>query len=237
MIAIDSRFEDNVASIGGALFGRDVRAVGCRFVGNAADSGGAAHFQQGAALLVNCELVGNTATLRGGALHAMDELSVVNTTAHANEAPEGGGIWIDGGSSAVTVANTILWGNHAGGAPTESDQIFLDGGSGAVLDVSYSCIQDLATLPGHDNTALDPLFVDAGSGDLHLSSGSPCVDSGRFQALPADEDDLDGDGNVLEKVPLDLDGAPRRQDDPGTPDTGPGSPPHVDMGAYERSGV
>jgi hypothetical protein len=57
-------------------------------------------------------------------------------------------------------------------------------------------------------------------GDLHLMSGSPCLDAGENAAVPAD---LSGD----------LDGCFRFVDDPSTVDTGTGTPPIVDMGAYE----
>jgi hypothetical protein len=51
--------------------------------------------------------------------------------------------------------------------------------------------------------------------------------------VPADEFDLDGDGDTDEPIPFDLDGNPRFVDDPDTDDTGHGTPPIVDMGAYE----
>ena len=58
-------------------------------------------------------------------------------------------------------------------------------------------------------------------GDLHLSPGSPAIDAGSNSLLPADEHDLDGDGDVVEPLPFDLGGNPRIQN--GT----------VDIGAYE----
>jgi len=69
--------------------------------------------------------------------------------------------------------------------------------------------------------------------DYRLSSGSPCIDAADNTAVPADELDLDGDGDATEPTPFDLDGDPRFRDDPTTPDTGLGTPPIVDMGAYE----
>ena len=51
--------------------------------------------------------------------------------------------------------------------------------------------------------------------------------------MPADEFDLDQDGDTDEPIPFDLDGNPRFVDDPDTDDTGHGTPPIVDMGAYE----
>jgi hypothetical protein len=69
--------------------------------------------------------------------------------------------------------------------------------------------------------------------DYRLGAGSPCIDAADNEAVPADEFDLDEDGDTEEPLPFDLDGNPRFVDDPTTPDTGNGDPPIVDMGAYE----
>ena len=74
------------------------------------------------------------------------------------------------------------------------------------------------------------------SNDYRLSSGSPCIDAGDNSAVSADTFDLDNDGNTTEPIPFDLDGNPRFEDDPATPDGGAGSPPIVDMGAWEYQG-
>jgi hypothetical protein len=63
---------------------------------------------------------------------------------------------------------------------------------------------------------------------------SPCIDAADNAALPADRTDLDDDGDTSELLPIDLAGGPRFVDDLLTPDTGEGTPPIVDMGAYER---
>ncbi len=65
----------------------------------------------------------------------------------------------------------------------------------------------------------DPLFVDPAGGDYRLSAGSPAIDAGYNNLVPA------WAGN-------DLDGNQRFADDPATPDTGIGFPA-VDLGAYE----
>jgi len=81
------------------------------------------------------------------------------------------------------------------------------------------------------------LFVDADGTDdvvgteddnLRLQAGSPCIDAGNNAAVPPE-------------VTVDLDGNPRYVDDPDTPDcpwcpdpeNDCGTPPIVDMGAYE----
>jgi hypothetical protein len=83
---------------------------------------------------------------------------------------------------------------------------------------------------GTGNIDNNPAFVDPDGPDnidttaddnFRLSPGSPCIDAGNNECVPAG---LTGD----------LDENPRFIDDPDTdPDTGNGSPPIVDMGAYE----
>jgi hypothetical protein len=70
------------------------------------------------------------------------------------------------------------------------------------------------------NIDADPQFVNAEDGDLHLQSISPAIDAGDNSALPS-------------SVTTDLDGNPRFVDIPTVSDTGSGTPPIVDMGAYE----
>jgi hypothetical protein len=60
--------------------------------------------------------------------------------------------------------------------------------------------------------------------NVRLSEGSPCIDAGDNGAVPAD-------------VEIDLAGNARFLDDPGTTDTGMGTAPIVDFGAYEFDGV
>jgi hypothetical protein len=64
-------------------------------------------------------------------------------------------------------------------------------------------------------------------GDYHLLRTSPYIDAGNNDCLAADYADLDGDGDMNEAVPFDLDGRPRILD--GIPD----GIPIVDRGAYE----
>ena len=43
---------------------------------------------------------------------------------------------------------------------------------------------------GGGNIDADPLFLNAAGGDLHIQSGSPCIDAGTSSGAP--DDDLDG---------------------------------------------
>ncbi len=99
------------------------------------------------------------------------------------------------------------------------------------LTVRYSNVQ--GGWPGAGNIDSDPQFVDPGNGDYRLQPGSPCIDAGHNWAVPPDASDVDGDGDVQELTPLDLDGNPRFNADPTDFDSGCGVPVVVDMGAYE----
>ncbi len=70
--------------------------------------------------------------------------------------------------------------------------------------------------------------------DFHVQDCSPVVDAGDNDVLPADSADFDDDQNTTEDTPLDLDFATRRVDDTGVTDTGNGTAPIVDMGAFEK---
>ena len=133
--------------------------------------------------------------------------TLTNCTLSGNFAGvEGGGLFATGSSSSFLL-NCIVWGNTGGAL----------GGPGT-FTVAYSNIEGGST--GAGNTDTDPLFVDAAGGNLRLSIGSPCIDAADNTAVPLG-------------VTTDLDGNPRFVDDPATADTGIGTPPIVDMGAYE----
>ena len=84
--------------------------------------------------------------------------------------------------------------------------------------MSWSIVQGGFT--GTSNLATDPLFVSPSTGDYTLGTGSPGIDSGSNALVPAG-------------VTTDLLGAARFVDIPSVPDTGSGTAPIVDRGAYE----
>jgi len=96
-----------------------------------------------------------------------------------------------------------MWGDSA---PSEAEIYNFN----STPTVSYSDIAGGYT--GTGNIGEDPLFVDAGGGNLRLSWDSPCIDAGDNSAVTE---------------PNDLDGLPRIVD--GDCDT----TATVDMGAYE----
>ena len=154
----------------------------------------------------------------GGALYVSGATcQLTNCTLGQNGA---GNRYGAGGASmgGVSFANCVIWANtpdQLAGAPT----------------VRYSDVQ--GGFAGIGNIDADPHFVSIDQDNFRLAQFSPCIDAGENASVPADALDVDGDGDVSEPTPLDRDGTLRFQDDSGMADSGAGTPPIVDMGAYE----
>jgi predicted outer membrane repeat protein len=156
----------------------------CIFTENISDyAAGAISFEMGNHRLANCIFAGNRAAGRGGAIYTsqlLDDkgsLTIINCTFSNNEAHTGGAIWLSHDSFPI-ITNSILWEN----TPNEI------GGGGGVPTVTYSDIQ--GGYPGEGNIDADPLFVNSGNGDYHLTAGSPCIDTGTNNGAPT----IDFDG-------------------------------------------
>ena len=166
----------------------------------------------------------NTAIQGGGIVVAGNgnTFTINNSTFAYNEAGSGRTIFIDQGGtlpiSTNIINNTIIWG--AVGA----DQIaYFDNPAvspAMVPVINYSNIQGIAASPLLGSTMVDPAYGNTTTDDYRLSSTSPLIDAGSNTLVP---------GNIT----TDLDGNNRFLDDPGTTDTGAGTAPIVDMGAYE----
>ena len=177
--------------------------------------------------LTNCSFFQNDGNFLGGGIAGGVDITLVNCAFSGNTATMGGGLEISGIATLINctfgnnvgngvensstaestvLANCVLWGN----TPAQLE--------GDLFTVTYSDIQ--GGWSGIGNIDADPLFVQPGSHNLRLTFGSPCIDAGDNEAVP--------DG-----ITTDLDGLPRFVDDPDVNDTGNGTPPIVDMGAYE----
>lgn len=231
LTVVNCTFEGNTAAFGGGILSlnAELTLVNTQLIGNRAFvSGGGLYNWEGTAILHNCRVVGNSAdraSATGGA--AIDNLTarltVINSTIADNLSPNGGAI------------NCFTWDSEAGRTITITNSIVYNGGreistnNADAVSVAYSDVQGGAM--GTGNISAAPLFVAPGArsiegawvdGDYRLQATSPCLNTGGDAQVPADVADLDGDGDVAETLPQDLDGAGRIQ---GT---------HVDMGAYEQ---
>lgn len=245
---IDCAFIRNTSGSGGGgminFSEADTTIVNGRFHGNTAVIGGGMYNQAGSdATIVNSEFAGNVSSGRGGGIsNHFASAIIINSTIAGNLAESfGGGIACN--QDSFSLFNSIVWGNLDLADGTETDQIWISGGS---VNASHSCIQDWAA-PGVDgNTDAAPRFTrmpdDGGDGwghanddygNLHVLAGSCAIDSGDNALSPADAFDLDADDDTLEPLPFDLGHTARFVDHAATPDVGAGAPPIIDMGAYE----
>jgi len=191
----------------------------CNWRDNVAERGGGLANFGGDVRLENCLIYDNQATEIGGGLyddHGFIEginCTVVNNTATVRQ----GGVSVN---ARTILHNSILWGNADPSGTGEEAQTNCGAIPGCVI--THSLISGLSALLENGNIDGDPLFADALLDDFHLSTGSPAIDA--------------GDNTQTLSTIVDLDGKPRRVDDPATVDTGVGTPPLVDMGAYEFGG-
>lgn len=200
---------DNSASEGGALYSCRGLIINCDITGNQVTWSGGAMIFCDDATLVSCNISGNTASLgglgAGGAVFS-SRTTYINCTLANNSANRGGAIYAYH-SFAPTMSNCIIWGNTA----TNGPQIALNSsGEPTTLVIAHSDLEggeDDIWLGDPDNCFIDwgdgmlgvnPLFAGSPSGDLRLSPGSPCINTGdpNFVAEPG-VTDLDGHARVL----------------------------------------
>jgi len=103
------------------------------------------------------------------------EPTVTNCTFPGNTADEnGGGTYNQLTSFALTLTNCILWGNSAGYGGNELYNDVVD----PIFNPTVVFCDIQGGYPGTGNIDADPSFVNAVAGDYHLTSVSPCVDTG-----------------------------------------------------------
>lgn len=246
-------FSDNLAAVGGGMYNRDgssptlmnvtfsrnlVAAVGggiynenssptlmnVTFRENTSYGDGGGMFNADSSLtLTNVIFSSNFANDRGGGTYNENSSPILtNVTFSNNSATYGGGIYNH--DSYPMLDNSILWGNTAIEAGTS--QIDHDGNNpGSTL--RYSLIQ--YGCPDGNTCRVpiivsDPLFVDAANHNLHLQSISPAIDAG------------DNTAPGLVDITTDRDGTFRFLDVPTVFDSGNGTAPIIDLGAYEHDG-
>jgi hypothetical protein len=258
----DAQFIDNSAGYGGGMYveSSEPTVMNTTFLGNHVNWEGGGMMIEFSLnpKLTNVVFSGNAAVRGGGLAHRFSLPTLTNLTLSGNSASTyGGGMYggicwnLTHGSEPI-VRNSIFWHNTAGLGTLAEKQIDNHACEYNVPIISYTLIEGafegglwnsaLGTDEGH-NLDADPRFADGDGTDgtygteddnLRLGSGSPAADAGSNALVPADTLDLDEDANTTEPVPLDLAYKARFIDAPEVPNTGSGTPPIVDMGAYER---
>ena len=173
----------NMAENGGGVFcadGSSPAIASCTISGNyTSGQGGGLYCHSSSPTIANCMIVKNFAAVEGGGLFSKDSaVDITNCTLSKNFGYQhGGGFYCYGSASDIT--NCILWGNNA----LQGQEIYTPSG---IPTVRYSDVR--GGWYGEGNIDADPLF--AGSGDLHLTFSSPCIDSGTDVEIYTD---LEGD--------------------------------------------
>jgi hypothetical protein len=135
-------------------------------------------------LIVNCVFSRNIATASpGGDIGILQtvhgEPLVINCTISGNF---GTGL-ANAGFAALTVRNSVIWGNSEGSIQ-----------GGAI--VAYSDVE--GGWSGAGNIDADPLFVQPGMDNVRLSVGSPCINTGDNGSVPPGiTTDIDGNPRII----------------------------------------
>jgi hypothetical protein len=232
----------------------DVRFINSSMIGNQAGNQGVFTILAASPSLtvsiINSQFVQNRATGQPGAAVSLDmtpagTFQLINSTIAGNDniSSPNSGLSVQNAAPSSLIRNSIFWGNTTGGG-LSNEQSNLRLLSNPRPTVDFCRVQGwTGQFAGTASNGSDPKFVDLngpddifGSGDenVRLLPDSSAIDAGNNFYVPADTLDLDNDGNTTEPLPFDNAGGPRFLDEPSVPDTGVGSPPIVDLGAFER---
>jgi predicted outer membrane repeat protein len=202
---------------------------------SAGENGGGIFGYAGAGIvLTNATVSGNSAGEDGGGIYADTgtATTLTNTTVTGNSAGEdGGGIYCSTGTT-ITLTNSIAAGNAAAGAGDDlyggGSQLEFTGGNiigstpagfgvtGAPTQIDGTNQAELETVfaavaNNPDTGVLSGVLADNGGGikTVAIEQGGIAHNAGNNGVLPADPQDLDGDGNVAEPLPVDARGGAR----------------------------
>jgi len=161
--------------------------------------GGIGCYQDCSPIIINNVITGNTAVSSGGggiSCHYSSNPNITNNVINGNNASQdGSGITLYFTSDPV-ITNTIVSNNS--------------GGSGGIFayesspDINYSNVWNNSPADYYGCSAgtgcisADPLFMDAGTGDYHLQTSSPCIDTGDNYAPDIPDYDFDGNPRIID---------------------------------------
>ncbi len=204
----------------------------------------------GTARIIQCMIVGNGNSFAGpgaGIFVASDTADIHHCVIAGNRSATsnvGAGVHYNTAGDGNLIQNSILFDNIGGTLQTAGTQL-TQAGSGVVFAVSCSIEAFTGSIPGilhGDILTYSPTqLVDPDGADNQYGTNDDnprpticggLVDAGRTLSLPLDIDDLDGDANTTESLSLDATLRPRRVDLP-LANSGSGSAPAIDIGAFE----
>ncbi|MHC4945062.1 MAG: right-handed parallel beta-helix repeat-containing protein [Planctomycetota bacterium] len=206
-------FSHNEAGSGGGIDNEQSSSTvtNCIFnLNHAVNSGGGLRdYWFGNSTITNCFFLRNGSDDHGGGGLSIigSDPTITNCTFSENSTLsvyKGGGGLSTTGSSEPTIVNAIFWNNHA----PEGPEIWI-GTSGSVVTIAFSDvkggqssvhIEPGCTLNwGAGMIDADPLFVQPGGNDFHLTYSSPCKDTGDILAVQ-DLYDFEGDPRIAYEI-------------------------------------
>ncbi len=189
------------AGTGGLNCNESIMSISnCKILGNTGLMSGGLRLKNATATIINCLVSGNTGEDAHGLNIDFSRVTMTSTTIYGNRIAKDSGRGIEIYGSDVTILSTLIWDN---GYCDICEVTYYD----SIIDLKFSAIKD-QKYSETGNIHSDPLIVGGDPIDFHLSSNSPCIDSG-----------IDYD-----EIMTDLDGNPRLHGGA------------VDMGAFEFPG-
>ena len=222
LVLIICTLKDNHAWRGGAIYieAGGLHLFGCRLTDNAASGEGGAIFDATSDLEAhNCLFAVNSAGNDGGAIFSdLCSTGFFGCSFGGNVSESRGGAIYDYVGVETYAGNCIFWGNSDVSGTGESAQVFINPSN--ILAIDYSCVQGwTGGFGGEGNIGEDPLLADLPSGNMHLLSGSPCIDHGSND-LVGSQLDLDGNLRIVNGI-VDM-GCYEFQGNSSLPDSLPG---------------
>ncbi|MCK5852187.1 hypothetical protein KAH27_04070 [bacterium] len=169
-----------IAEGGGALIDN------CIFKHNGAgDWGGAITIYFNNSTIRNCLMVDNIAS-EGGGIYCYNAGTIQNCTIVGNSVTEdGGGVKFN--NSGPSIINSIIYYNES--ADTNYNNY-------TGINGTYNCTTPL--LSGTGNITNDPAFLQLSERDLHITTNSPCVNTGNNQGWMSNAVDLDDNARIID---------------------------------------
>jgi predicted outer membrane repeat protein len=202
--------------------GSDPAIVNSLIMSNSAEFGaGIYNFDNDDPTISNVTIVGNEASTWGGGIYNFEFSSplIQNSIIAENLASNSLQVWSEPGSTPL-FRYSLIEGSGGSGASWNFN-LGIDGGGNIDADPLFEC--SIPAAPAGPPTGAATACL-----NRRLQSGSPAIDAGDSDA------DVDANRPGVQTLPsLDLGHEPRLVNRIGTPDTGIGGPPVVDMGAYE----
>jgi CSLREA domain-containing protein len=187
MTLTEVEVRDNVASggssQGGGIYHRGTSLALDRVTvaGNSAYRGGGIYANDAGISMANVTVSGNTASNRGGGLYFRKDASLLNVTVAGNSSALGGGLYLDGAGTGVTLRNVLLASNSGGQASGDGAIISLGNNLSDVALAALSQPGDRVGVAAN----LGVLADNGGFGRTHaLLDGSAAIDAGNTAVAP-----------------------------------------------------